>query len=91
MGGGGAYLHPQQSFAATHVNVSKGKSSIIDRCTERSLATVAAGAMPIKIGSATAATAAMSRRAGLSTCPADECAHNGRPFIHSKPTECQSS
>lgn len=77
--GGGEYLHPHQSFAATHVNVSEGKSSIIDRCTERSLATVAAGAMPIKIGSATAATAAtataaMSRRVGLSTCPADECA-----------------
>lgn len=76
-GRGGEYLHPHQSFAATHVNVSKGKSSIIDRCTERSLATVAAGAIPIKIGSATAATAAtaaMSRRVGLSTCPSDECA-----------------
>lgn len=90
-GGGGGVLTPATELCRNTCKCQRGKSSIIDRCTERSLATVAAGAMPIKIGSATAATAAMSRRVGLSTCPADECAHNGRPFIHAKPTECQSS
>lgn len=57
--------HTQQSFAANTCKCQQGrgregtgKSNIIDRCTERSLATVAAGANPIKIGSVS----------GLSTC-----------------------
>lgn len=45
------------------------KSNIIDRCTERSLATVAAGANPIKIGSVYVSGC----DGGLSTCA---CTHS---------------
>lgn len=78
--GEGLPLLHSKALPQTHVNASRegerveagrgaSKSNIIDRCTERSLATVAAGANPIKIGSVYVSGC----DGGLSTCA---CTHS---------------